>query len=113
MIEIGDKVRSKNPEGSFQSEGFVVALFHPNYFILKFCKQDPDTMWAKGYPDWKQKPVVLVYFETPQRSATLKEWIASGVDQGYDPEECEKNYEELCPITNQTAFPHDDLEVVL
>lgn len=112
MIRIGDKVKSRNPEGSFQDQGFVVALFYADYFLQKFCKQDPTTMWAEKFPDWKQKPVVVVYFETPQKSATLKEWIKSGVDQGYDSQECEQSYIN-CPVTNQTAFPHDDLEVIL
>jgi hypothetical protein len=32
MIQIGDKVKSN----SFQSEGFVVALFYADYFLQKF-----------------------------------------------------------------------------
>lgn len=113
MIRIGDKVKSKNPEGSFQDQGVVVGLFHPEYFVQKFCTQDPDSTWSQKFPDWKNKPVVVVYFDEPQRTATLKEWIQSGVDQGYDPKNCQETYLKNCPVTNQTAFPHDDLEILL
>jgi len=114
MIKIGDKVKSKNLEGPSQDEGSVVALFQPEYFVAKFCKQDPDETWSQNYPDWKQKPVVLAYFEKPQKSATLKEWIKAGSDEGFNLQECEQSYDANCPVTNQTAFPHDDdLEIII
>ncbi len=108
MININDVVRSINSEGAIQIPGKVVALYEAQYF-LKNCSGDPDQTWSKRFPNWKEKPVVLVQFETPQRIATLKEWIESGVQQGFDEAECRNEYEENCPVVTETAFPYDDL----
>jgi hypothetical protein len=111
MIGINSKVKSRNPRGSIQDVGTVIALFQVDYFLLQ-AKYDPDHVWAKNYPDWKQKPVALVYFEKPQRTATLQEWIDGAKLKNIPEEEARADYEERCPTLRQTAFPIDDLEEI-
>lgn len=113
MIQIGNKVKSKNPKGSFQDEGIIVALIQPEYFKISLTgKTDPNITWSKNFPNWEEKPVVLVLFKQLRRSATLEEWIQSGIDQGIDPKQCEKTYDYKCPLVNQAVFPYDDLQIV-
>jgi len=112
-LGLGDKVRSINPDGQVKAVGKVVTLFDPEYFVEHAIqkKYNPDLIWKKKYPDWKTKPIIGVWFETPQKTATLEEWVETGMSKGYSKEFCEKNYK-LGPVTHHLTFPLDDLEVV-
>ncbi len=90
-MRIGDKVKSGN------NIGIVIALYHPDYFV-ETIKVEPN--WSG---DWREEPVVVVFYETAQASMSEEEWLAAGNTESY----------ENCPRSQQTAFPQRDLKVVL
>lgn len=107
MINLKDKVKSKNTKGSFQCLGEVVGFYDPIFFI-KFYKFND---WDKNYPSWREKPVAVVEFDEYKKSATLEEWIDSAVKKGISKEAALSNYDQ-CPITNIVMVPCDDLEKI-
>lgn len=110
-IEIGAQVKSVNPNGQVKATGTLVALFHAEYWLTQCSKHDPDFIWKLNYPTWKQKPVAVVWYDDPQRTATLEEWVRDGVHKGFTEESCNESYEKDCPIVHQMCFPFDDLQL--
>lgn len=106
-MKINDKVRSKNKDGMFQGIGTVKALFDSQYYA-NMVKVNLDSTWSVKFPDWKEKPVVVVVFDEYKKSATEKEWIESAMLQN----KVTTDYSN-CPMTNCLSFPYDDLELVL
>ena len=110
-MNIGDTVKSINPDGQIQDAGQVVAIFEANFFLQSMKWPDPDHIWGRLYPDWKNSPIVGEWFETPQRTATLEEWTTSAEQQGHSRQLAERTYKAQCPVTNFVAFPIEDLQV--
>ena len=112
QIAIDSLVKSKNKQGSMQGVGIVVAMQRADYFLSQ-VKNSPLHMWSKNFPNWQQMPVVLVYFEKPQRSATIDEWVASGLQTtSKTSQELMEEYESNCHFVQLAAFPIEDLELV-
>lgn len=114
-LEIGDVVRSKNKNGQIQKPGTLVALMEPNFYINTLLPktttaEDLDVIWGKTCHNWKKENIAIVVFDEPQRTATLKEWVESGVSKGLTKEHCEKEYLEKCPVVTKVTFPINDLE---
>lgn len=113
MINAGDIVRSINPNGSVKEVGQVVAIYEPQYFMENLCAQDsdPSKAWAERFPDWDEKPIILVSFPSKHKIATITEWIRDGMKKGLTQEQCVAEYQ-FCPTLSRMAFPYDDLEIV-
>lgn len=114
-LKIGDVVRSKNKNGQIQKPGTLVALIDPNFYLNTMLPKTStakslNVVWGKTCPNWKNENIAFVEFNEPQRTATLKEWIESGVHQGFTKEQCEKEYLEQCPVVTKVSFPIADLE---
>jgi hypothetical protein len=114
-MKVGAIVRSKNPNGQIKVPGKVAAIldaeFYLNYMMPKGL--NPDIIWGKTCPNWKKEEVVIVFFATPQRTATLNEWVESGMVKGYSQKQLEREYKAKCPVTNTVVFPVADLEEVV
>lgn len=111
-MKVGSIVRSKNPNGQIKSPGKVAAImdaeFYINYMMPKGL--NPDATWGKTCPDWKKQEVCIVFFHKAYRTATLDEWVETGMLKGYSRKELVEEYEEKCPITKTIVFPIADLE---
>jgi len=116
-LKIGDSVKSKNPDGQVKIEGVIVGLMKADFYVdsvlnnngRRIPEIDPDIIWGKTNPTWRQQFVAFVFFNFPQRTATKEEWVESGVRQGFYREDCENNYERQCPVTQYMAMPVGDL----
>jgi hypothetical protein len=116
---VNSMVQSTNPAGEVQSPGRVVAMFEAEYFLEKMCHRtmDPDPVWRIKFPDWKDKPVVIVSFLEPHRTANFEEWMEQGKVKQINPrewseDEWRENYEANCPKMYEMCFPYDDLEEI-
>lgn len=110
-MELGDLVYSISQQQRFPDAGRLVALFDVWFFENVMCQQQPDSKtWDEACPDWRSKPLAMVYYADPQKTLTLEEWVNAGVEQGYDEAQSEKDYEEMCPTTQQVIYPLGDLE---
>ena len=116
---IGDTVRSKNPNGQVKIPGTLVGLLKADFYVDTMLNDngkrnphvDPDVVWGRLNPNWRNEPVAIVFFNIPQKSATKEEWVESGVQQGFRREDCEASYEHQCPFINQIVLPVNDLEL--
>ena len=111
MINLGERVRSLNKEGSFQCNGTVVGMFSSEYYQRLVNSGSNLKQWSLKHPGWQDHPVVVVEFDEPQKTATLKEWIRSAYDKGIHPDEAERTYDQ-CPVLSVVALPYDDLEII-
>lgn len=107
-IKINDIVKSKNSEGMIQSAGRVVALFSPDYYLSIIPQEMHDSLDISWGENWKNNPVVAVYFDKPQKTATLEEWIKTGMAKGISKEELEETYPKA-PLLKTVTFRMDDL----
>ena len=81
------------------------------FFENVMCQQQPDAKpWDEIAPGWRNQPLAMVYYDEPQKTLTIEEWIAAGAEQGYDESQSKDDYEEMCPTTQQVIFPFGDLE---
>jgi hypothetical protein len=115
-MKIGDIVKSKNKSGQIKEKaklvGILDANFYINYMLPKGFKLDAlDTIWSKVCPNWKNENVAIILLDSPQRSATLEEWVESGMAGGFKKEDLERNYEEQCPMIPTVAVPIKDLKL--
>ena len=73
---------------------------------------NPGETWGVNFPDWDEKPIIIVEFDKPQKTATIEEWVAGAKRDGVEMEEALETYYTKCPVTKKTAFPLDDLDVI-
>lgn len=112
-LKLGDFVKSKNPDGQIKTPGTIVALINGQFYEKTMLPPSVnlDLAWGANFPNWRNEGVAIIWFNFPQRTATLEEWVRTGVAQGFKEEDCRKNYETQCKMTNYTVFPLSDLEV--
>jgi len=112
-LKLGDMVKSMNPDGQIKSPGVIVAMINGHFYEKTMLPptMNLDVAWGANFPNWRNEGVAIVWFNEPQRTATLEEWVRTGVAQGFREEDCRKNYEAQCKLMNYTVFPLADLEV--
>jgi len=109
--QLGDLVYARTQQERFPDAGQIVALLDVSFFENVMCQNPPMTKaWDEASPGWRSKPLAMVYYSDPQPAMTLEEWVRAGVEQGYDEGQCETDYDEMVPKTQQVVFPLDDLE---
>lgn len=112
-LKLGELVKSTNPDGQIKTPGIIVALINGEFYEKTMLPPnvDLDVAWGAKFPNWRTEGVAIVWFNVPQRTATLEEWVRTGVAQGYKEEDLRNNYETQCKVMNYTVFPLADLEV--
>jgi hypothetical protein len=111
MLKLGDSVYVKSQRERFPEVGRIVALLEVDYFENVMCQQKPSTTaWDEAVSGWRESPLAMVYYVEPQPAMTMDEWVNAGVEQGYEEGQCESDYDEMVPKTQQVVFPLGDLE---
>jgi hypothetical protein len=106
-FQLGSKVTSKKT--GLPMTGYVVGICMPIMFGLMrgVCTQvelfDEYPRWTDLYPDWVNKPVYTVSFNSPMRTVNLEEYHKYGGSDG--------GYENL-PKAIMAGYPEDDLELL-
>lgn len=123
-FNIGDTVTSK--QTGFPAIGTVIGIQMPEIYGPEI--DDPQgrfSQWHKLYPDWREKLIYYVRYNTPQRPITFEEWLV-GFDKYWEQQEQKTGetrtkpptedlhimYQNKTPIQKCASFPEDDLENV-
>ena len=71
------------------------------------CRGQKTIRWDDLYPDWREKFVYIVVFDTPGRTCSYEEYISLESTKFHD----KATYEQNIPIQSCATYPEDDLEV--
>jgi len=73
------------------------------------CKQRSVYLkrWFDLYPDWTEKCVYIVFFDSPSRACSYEEYK---IGRNYNP--TKQEYEDTVPILLYAMYPEDDLELL-
>jgi hypothetical protein len=81
---------------------------------LEFTKAPPEKRWTEIYPDWLDKPVILIQLKKPHKGLSLSEYRKSLEEDvpNIPLEHAKILYKYLIPTTNFISCPIDDVEFI-
>lgn len=97
------------------SVGTIVAVYDPSYYVIMVNADiSGSNNWTRWYPEWYEKNVYTLRFDSPQKMISLEEYEIAfqkrhDSDQ-FTTEQIRGFYELNIPMVITYSYPEDDLE---
>ena len=111
-MNLGSEVISKRT--GLPAYGTIVGIMDSDFYLNSKAPQGANySRWDELYPNWKEKPVMFVYFKEPQKTLAFEEYA-----KGFETHQVEATLEEMktlykfLPKAPVAAYPIDDLECI-
>lgn len=96
--------------GKKTKSGTIVGILDAIFYCCMLLKSGVNVnyqTWDNDYPSWREKSIIYIYFDEPQKGFTFDEWLSYHLE---DPIELvRKSYDSL-PLRYYLAIPIDALK---